>query len=115
MKAAGISILLSGGRQVKIRAGKNERRESQMEAWEERRIDGDKGWRRMAGKGKDGKAFFADKKNFWLSWLIMKKATEDRSCTLIFEVNSVQCLLLCNAFLAKQWGIKLEITSHLSL
>lgn len=63
--------------------------------------------------GKDGKAFVADKKNLWLSWLIMKKATEDRSCTLIFEVNSVQCLLLFNAFLAKQWGIKLEITSSL--
>lgn len=47
----------------------------------------------------------AEEKKLWLSRLMIKKrknATEDWRSKLLFEVNSVQCLLLFNAFLPRQ-------------
>lgn len=73
---------------------------SKKEAWEERRK---RGWQRLTDKstGKEKKGFL---KKLWLShekqkW---KETTEDSRSELIFEVNSVQSLLLFNALLAKQ-------------
>lgn len=73
---------------------------SEKEAWEERRK---RGWQRLTDKWehRKGEKGILDK-NKSFGYLMTKKAAEDSKSTLIFEVNSVQSLLLFNAFLAKQ-------------
>lgn len=73
----------------------------------------------MGGKGSEdwsGETRILDnkEKKLWLSHVLIKKEVTENvgGAKLIFEVNSVQSLLLFNCFPSKTMQIKLIITSH---